>query len=183
MELNKYIDHTLLKPEATHEDIRRVCEEAKAYDTASVCVNPLYASFVAKELEGTDIKTCCVVGFPLGATPSAIKAAEAKLCVENGAEEIVLDKKGEQLHGICMGDGPIDAAFKALEQIMGCHFELDDFQIQAVTEGKEAMGSALVKLRADGKLYAGTGISTDIMGASIRAYLSAVNKIVFEQMV
>ena len=97
--------------------------------------------------------------------------------------QIVLDKKGEQLHGICMGDGPIDAAFKALEQIMGCHFELDDFQIQAVTEGKEAMGSALVKLRADGKLYAGTGISTDIMGASIRAYLSAVNKIVFEQMV
>ena len=97
--------------------------------------------------------------------------------------QIVLDKKGEQLQGICMGDGPIDAAFVALEQIMGCHFELDDFQIQAVTEGKEAMGSALVKLRAEGKLYAGTGISTDIIGASIRAYLSAVNKIVFEQTV
>lgn len=97
--------------------------------------------------------------------------------------QIVLDKKGEQLQGICMGDGPIDAAFVALEQIMGCHFELDDFQIQAVTEGKEAMGSALVKLRADGKLYAGTGISTDIIGASIRAYLNAVNKIVFEQSV
>ncbi len=95
--------------------------------------------------------------------------------------QIVLDKKGEQLQGICMGDGPIDAAFVALEQIMGCHFELDDFQIQAVTEGKEAMGSALVKLRADGKLYAGTGISTDIIGASIRAYINAVNKIVFEQ--
>ena len=95
--------------------------------------------------------------------------------------QIVLDKKGEQLQGICMGDGPIDAAFVALEQIMGCHFELDDFQIQAVTEGKEAMGSALVKLRAEGKLYAGTGISTDIIGASIRAYLNAVNKIVFEQ--
>ena len=88
MELNKYIDHTLLKPESTHEDIRRVCEEAKAYNTASVCVNPIYAAFVAKELAGTDIKTCCVVGFPLGATPSAIKAAEAKLCVENGAQEI-----------------------------------------------------------------------------------------------
>ena len=88
MELNKYIDHTLLKPEATHEDIRRVCEDAKAFNTASVCVNPLFASFVAKELQGTDIKTCCVVGFPLGATPSAMKAAEAKLCVENGAQEI-----------------------------------------------------------------------------------------------
>jgi len=95
--------------------------------------------------------------------------------------QIVLDKKGETMQGISMGDGPIDAAFVALEQIMGCHFELDDFQIQAVTEGKEAMGSALVKLRAEGKLYAGTGISTDIIGASIRAYLSAVNKIVFEQ--
>ena len=88
MELNKYIDHTLLKPEATHEDIRRICEEAKAYDTASVCVNPIYASFVARELQGSGIKTCCVVGFPLGATPSVIKAAEAKLCVENGAQEI-----------------------------------------------------------------------------------------------
>lgn len=88
MELNKYIDHTLLKPESTHEDIHRVCEEAKAYNTASVCVNPIFSSFVAKELQGTDIKTCCVVGFPLGATPSAIKAAEAKLCVENGAQEI-----------------------------------------------------------------------------------------------
>ena len=97
--------------------------------------------------------------------------------------QIVLDKKGETMQGICMGDGPIDAAFVALEQIMGCHFELDDFQIQAVTEGKEAMGSALVKLRAEGKLYAGTGISTDIIGASIRAYLNAVNKIVFEQSV
>ena len=97
--------------------------------------------------------------------------------------QIVLDKKGETLQGISMGDGPIDAAFVALEQIMGCHFELDDFQIQAVTEGKEAMGSALVKLRADGKLYAGTGISTDIIGASIRAYLNSVNKIVFEQSV
>ena len=97
--------------------------------------------------------------------------------------QIVLDKKGETLQGISMGDGPIDAAFVALEQIMGCHFELDDFQIQAVTEGKEAMGSALVKLRAEGKLYAGTGISTDIIGASIRAYLNAINKIVFEQTV
>ena len=97
--------------------------------------------------------------------------------------QIVLDKKGETMQGISMGDGPIDAAFVALEQIMGCHFELDDFQIRAVTEGKEAMGSALVKLRAEGKLYAGTGISTDIIGASIRAYLNAVNKIVFEQSV
>ena len=64
---------------------------------------------------------------------------------------------------------------------MGRHFELDEFQIQAVTEGREAMGDTLVKLRAGGKLYSGKGISTDIIGAGISAYLSAVNKIVFEE--
>ena len=80
-----------------------------------------------------------------------------------------------------MGDGPIDAAFRALEQIIGHHFELDDFQIQAVTEGKEAVGSALIKLRNNGKLYSGNGISTDIIGASIGAYINAVNKIVNEE--
>lgn len=101
----------------------------------------------------------------------------------SASAQIVLAKNGEQLQGICIGDGPIDAAFVALEQIIGTRFELDDFQIQAVTEGKEAMGAAIVKLRADGKLYAGNGISTDIIGASIRAYLNAVNKIVFEQAV
>ena len=97
--------------------------------------------------------------------------------------QIMLDKQGKALQGISMGDGPIDAAIKALEQIIGSHFELDDFQIQSVTEGREAMGSALIKLRSGGKLYAGTGISTDIIGASIRAYVSAVNKIVFEETV
>ena len=90
--------------------------------------------------------------------------------------------RGEQaLEGICLGDGPIDAAFLAIEQIIGHHYELDDFQIQAVTEGREAMGSALVKLRSGGKLYSGKGISTDIIGASIHAYLSALNKIVYEE--
>ena len=95
--------------------------------------------------------------------------------------QITLTKNGEKMQGIMMGDGPIDAAFLCLEQIIGKHFELDDFEIQSVTEGKEAMGSALVKLRKDGKLYSGKGISTDIIGASIRAYLSAVNKIAYEE--
>ena len=85
------------------------------------------------------------------------------------------------LEGISIGDGPIDAAFLAIEQITGHHYELDDFQIQAVTEGREAMGQTVVKLRAGGKLYSGRGISTDIVGASIRAYLSALNKIVYEE--
>lgn len=94
---------------------------------------------------------------------------------------VTLEKDGQKLQGVCMGDGPIDAAFLTIEQIIGHHYELDDFQIQAVTEGREAMGSALVKLRSNGKLYSGNGISTDVIGASIRAYISALNKIVYEQ--
>ncbi len=86
-----------------------------------------------------------------------------------------------EVEGVSMGDGPIDAAFRAIEQITGTHYELDDFQIQSVTEGREAMGSALIRLRANGHLYSGSGISTDIIGASINAYLGAVNKIVYEE--
>ena len=95
--------------------------------------------------------------------------------------QVKLLKQGKTLSGFDVGDGPIDAAFLAIEQIIGHHYELDDFQIQAVTEGREAMGSALVRLREDGKLYSGRGISTDIIGASIHAYLNALNKIVYEE--
>ena len=92
-----------------------------------------------------------------------------------------LTKDGAALEGVSIGDGPIDAAFLAIEQITGCHYELDDFQIQAVTEGREAMGQTVVKLRSGGKVYSGRGISTDIVGASIHAYISALNKIVYEE--
>ena len=92
-----------------------------------------------------------------------------------------LTKDGVALEGVSIGDGPIDAAFLAIEQITGCHYELDDFQIQAVTEGREAMGQTVVKLRSGGKVYSGRGISTDIVGASIHAYISALNKIVYEE--
>ena len=99
----------------------------------------------------------------------------------SASAQLTLERDGQSIQGVCIGDGPIDAAFLAIDQIVGHHYELDDFQIQSVTEGKEAMGSALVKLRSDGKLYAGNGISTDIIGASIRAYLNAINKIVYEE--
>ena len=94
---------------------------------------------------------------------------------------VTLDKRGEALSGLCAGDGPIDAAFLAIEQIIGHHYEMDDFQIAAVTQNREAMGDALVKLRHGGKVYAGKGISTDIIGAAIRAYLNALNKIAYEE--
>ena len=92
-----------------------------------------------------------------------------------------LMKEEKAVEGVSIGDGPIDAAFRAIEQIIGCHYELDDFQIQSVTEGREAMGQTVVKLRSNGKVYSGRGISTDIVGASIRAYINALNKIVYEE--
>ena len=92
---------------------------------------------------------------------------------------VTLDRKGKKLFGLSTGDGPIDAAFLAIESITGTHYELDEFKIESVTEGKDAMGEAVVKLRHDGAVYIGAGISTDIVGASIRAYINALNKIVY----
>lgn len=86
--LARYIDHTLLKPDATKEQILKICEEAKAYHFASVCVNPCRIQLVADALAGTDVTPCCVVGFPLGAIPSESKAAETAVAVKNGAREI-----------------------------------------------------------------------------------------------
>lgn len=95
--------------------------------------------------------------------------------------QVTLIKDDKKVNSVAVGDGPVDAAFLALEQIAGTHYELDDFQIRSVTEGHEAMGETVVRLRSNGKLYAGRGISTDIIGASIRAYVNALNKIVYEE--
>ena len=94
---------------------------------------------------------------------------------------IKLMKNDQPMEGVSIGDGPIDAAFVAIENITGCHYELDDFQLQSVTEGRGAMGQTVVKLRSGGKVYSGKGISTDIVAAGIHAYLSALNKIVYEE--
>ena len=87
-QLAKYIDHTILKPDATAAQVKKLCDEAKQYGFASVCVNPSRIALAATELAGTDVTPCCVVGFPLGAIPSESKAAEAAVAVKNGAREI-----------------------------------------------------------------------------------------------
>lgn len=99
----------------------------------------------------------------------------------NSSCVMVLAKDGGEIQGMTVGDGPIDAAFQCIEKIAGRKFELDDFQIQSVTEGKEAVGVTVVKLRSNGKLYSGKGISTDIVESSINAYINALNKICFEE--
>jgi len=90
--------------------------------------------------------------------------------------------KGDKLmENVCVGNGPVDASFRALDNLIGVSCELDDFKIQSVTEGCEAMGKTMVLLRHEGKLYSGKGVSTDIVGSSILAYLDAVNKIAYEE--
>lgn len=84
----KMIDHTLLKADATRGQIAEICAEAKQYDFASVCVNPTWVKYSAELLAGTDVKVCTVIGFPLGATTSAVKAFETKDAIANGAGEI-----------------------------------------------------------------------------------------------
>lgn len=88
MNLASMIDHTLLKPEATSTQIEQLCQEALKYQFASVCVNPMHVPQAALLLKGSSVKVCTVIGFPLGATLSQAKAQEARLALEQGAEEL-----------------------------------------------------------------------------------------------
>lgn len=145
-ELAAYIDHTLLKPEASAAQIVKICDEAKAYHFASVCVNPSRIALVARELAGTDVTPCCVVGFPLGAIPSESKAAETAVAVQNGAREIDM-----VINIGAAKDGDWDfvekdiAAVKAacgdaakLKVIIECCLLTDDEKVQACLAAKRA---------------------------------------------
>lgn len=84
----KLIDHTLLKPTATREEIHRLCEEARQYGFFSVCINPVWVSYAKEQLKGTEVKVCTVIGFPLGANTTAVKTYETEDALKNGADEI-----------------------------------------------------------------------------------------------
>ena len=174
-----------LTADATRKTVSDVVKKL-GYDLSADDQKKVYDEFlrVAKKKEVRQKELDAIVASAALQVPSTYQLIN--YVINNGniisaSAQILLQKGEEKLHGICLGDGPIDAAFRAVDQIIGHRYELDDFQIQAVTEGKEAIGSALVKLRAGGKLYSGNGVSTDIIGASIRAYLGAVNKIIYEE--
>ncbi len=122
-ELARYFDHTLLKPFATQGDIQDLCREAVEYQFHSVCVNPCHVALVSRTLRGSGVKTCSVVGFPLGCSTSQVKAVEAGRAVEDGADEI-----------------DMVLAFGALKQ--GLHDQVEN-DIRAVVA---AAGQALVKV-------------------------------------
>lgn len=88
MRLNKTIDHTILNPDATKDEVIKVIDEAKIYDFASVCLEPCWVTLAAERLADSEVKVCTVIGFPLGANTKTVKAFEAKEAVENGADEV-----------------------------------------------------------------------------------------------
>lgn len=150
-ELAKKIDHTLLKADATREQILRICEEAKQYGTASVCVNTCWTFTVKQALEGSGIKTCCVVGFPLGAMSTAAKAFEAAYAVDMGADEVdmVLNigmaKGGEWTNVKADIEAVVDAACGAdVKVIIETCLLTDEEKVMACRMAKEA-GAAFVK--------------------------------------
>ncbi len=154
--------------ELSDEDVTRVFEAVRHIGKERISAKELDAIVATAALQVPP--TYRVDSYMINSASSMKSVAQIKL---------IRDDK--PMEGVYAGDGPIDAAFMAIEQIIGCHYELDEFQIQAITEGREAMGETVVKLRSGGKLYSGRGISTDIIGASVRAYVNAVNKIVYEE--
>lgn len=149
--ISKKIDHTLLKASATQADIIRICAEAKQYSFASVCVNSCYAKLVTRQLRGTDVKTCCVVGFPLGAMSTAAKAYEAKCAVEDGASEIdmVINvgalKEGNDLYVEEDISAVVEAAKPAIVKVIIETCLLTDEEKVRACSLSESAGAAFVK--------------------------------------
>lgn len=172
-----------------HDDCAAVAKtvENLGYDLSQEDIAKVYEAFqqiAAKKEQVSTKELDAIVASAAMQVPATYKLDTYVITSGNtisATAHIKLLKNDQPVEGVYIGDGSIDAAFLAIEKITGCHYELDDFQLQAVTEGREAMGQTVVKLRSGGKVYSGRGISTDIVGAGIQAYLSALNKIIYEE--
>jgi deoxyribose-phosphate aldolase len=149
----RLIDHTLLRPEATEADIRKLCAEARQYGFASVCVNSYWVRLVASELAGSEVKVCAVVGFPLGAGATAAKVAETEEAVREGAQEIDMVLNIGELRGgnfaVVQDDiqAVVTAAHRggALVKVILETALLDDHQKKAACALAKAAGAEFVK--------------------------------------
>lgn len=172
-----------------HDDKERVAAAAQklGYDLTDEDVTAVYEAFltVADKKEQISAKELdLLIATSALQVPPTYKLESYVINSGNiitSTSQIRLSKDGKILDGVAAGDGPVDSSFLAIEQITGTHYELDDFQIRAVTEGREAMGESVVRLRYNGKLYSGRGLSTNVVGSSIMAYINALNKIVYEE--
>ena len=152
-----------------NEDVKKILEE----------INRIGEK---KELTTKDLDSIvAVTALQVPSTYNLVSDAVHCSNVLSSTANVTLKTNDEEINGIAIGNGSIDSAFLAIENALCRHFDLDEFVVNGVTEGKEAMGETIIKLRSNGKIYSGRGVSTDIVGASIRAYINAVNKIVYEE--
>ena len=151
--LAKYIDHTLLKPDASEAQIQQIFKEAKQYDFASVCINPYWVKAAATALQDSDVNVCTVIGFPLGANTTAIKVAEAKATIADGADECdMVINIGELKSGnedavradIAAVAEAVHEAGKLLKVIIECVLITDEEKVTACRLSEEA-GADFVK--------------------------------------
>ncbi|MFZ2539521.1 MAG: deoxyribose-phosphate aldolase [Oscillospiraceae bacterium] len=158
MELNKYIDHTILKAEATTSEVIKLCTEAKQYNFASICVNTCFTETVFNELKGSTVKTCVVVGFPLGAMATEAKAFEAKLAVQNGAQEVDMvinvGALKEKNDGVVLKDikAVVDASRPAIVKVI--------LETCLLTDGEKVKACELSVLAGADFVKTSTGFST-----------------------
>lgn len=152
MELNRMIDHTILKPEATEAAVQKIIDEAKEYNFFSVCINPCWVAFASEQLADTDVAVCTVIGFPLGANTPEVKAYEAADAIKNGANEVDMvinigALKSQQYDHVRQDiQGVVDAAKgKALVKvIIETALLTDEEKVKACELAKEA-GADFVK--------------------------------------
>jgi deoxyribose-phosphate aldolase len=150
LDMARYIDHTLLKPEATSAEIDQLCREAEQYGFASVCINPTWVKRAAEMLRGTTVPVCTVIGFPLGANTSEIKAMEARRALRDGAREVDM-----VLNIGALKSGDHDAVLKDIEKVVDAAHEVGALckvilETALLTDEEKVMASALAKkARAD----------------------------------
>ena len=180
-------DESIVLTERDDADAVMQCVAKLGYDLSSEDQAAVYEAFqrVASKKESVGSRELdAIVASAALQVPATYKLESYVINSGNrikATANICIRKGDETLQAVSMGDGPIDAAFLAIEQIVGQHYELDDFLINSVTQGQEAMGETVVKLIWESKVYSGRGISTDIIGSGIRAYVNALNKIVYEE--
>lgn len=153
MDLSSHIDHTLLKPDADLSSVETLCDEAKIHQFAAVCVNPYWVPVAAERLKDVSVRVCCVVGFPLGATPTEVKRVEAEWCLKHGADEIdMVMNIGEAKSGnwnVVENDirslSELTRERSALLKVIFETFLLDEAEIAASCEASINAGADFVK--------------------------------------
>ena len=157
--MNKYFDHTLLKADATKEAITTLTTEAKTHDFMSVCVNPTWVAYAAEQLNGSSVKVCTVIGFPLGATPSAVKAFEAANAEKDGADEVDMvlnigQLKSREFEAVKADIEAVVAAVstKTIVKVI--------IETALLTDEEKAMASTLTKEAGADFVKTSTGFST-----------------------